>query len=86
MYLDSQPLSGVPADRHLTDSTPVETAQAAIRRSALPRAAPTFLVDGLGAYNPSLAITRCADLAAWLARYREVARTPGTVIWQRVPE
>ena len=30
-YLDSQPLTGVPADRHLTQSTPVETAMARMR-------------------------------------------------------
>jgi hypothetical protein len=85
MYLDSQPLSGVPADRHLTGSTPVETAQAASRRAALSHSAPTFLVDGLGPYNPPLAIGRYADLAGWLGHYREVARTTGTVIWQRMP-
>ncbi|MGO9896093.1 MAG: ArnT family glycosyltransferase [Bryobacteraceae bacterium] len=86
MYLDSQPLSGVPADRHLTGSTPLETAQAALRRAALPHSEPTFLVDGLGPYNPRLAIGRYADLAGWLAHYREVARTTGTVIWQRMPD
>jgi len=86
MYLDSQPLSGVPADRHLTGSTPLETARAAARRASLPLSTPTLLVDGLGAYNPRLAIGRYADLAGWLAHYREVARTTGTVIWQRMPD
>jgi hypothetical protein len=86
MYLDSQPLSGVPADRHLTDSTPVETARTATRRAALPLSTPTFVVDGLGPYNPRLAITRYADLSGWLAHYREVARTGGTVIWRRMPD
>ncbi|MGP8243149.1 MAG: glycosyltransferase family 39 protein [Bryobacteraceae bacterium] len=86
MYLDSQPLSGVPADRHLTDSTPVETAQAASRRAALRLSTPTFIVDGLGPYNPRLAIARYADLADWLAHYREVARTGGTIVWRRMPQ
>ena len=86
MYLDSQPLSGVPADRHLTESTPVETAQAARRRAEIPLSTPTFVVDGLGPYNPRLAITRYPDLSAWLAHYQEVARTGGTVIWQQKPQ
>jgi hypothetical protein len=85
IYLDSQPLSGVPADRHLTSSTPVETTQAAKRRAALALSTPTFVVDGLGPYNPRLAIGRYADLAGWLAHYREVARTGGATILQRLP-
>jgi hypothetical protein len=85
MYLDSQPLNGVPADRHLTSSMPVETAQAAKRRAALALSTPTFVVDGLGPYNPRLAIGGYADLAGWLAHYREVARTGGAVIWRRLP-
>jgi hypothetical protein len=83
MYLDSQPLTGVPADRHLVDSRPVETVQAARRRAALAYSHPAFVVDGLGLYNPNLAIVNYPDLRQWLAGYREVARTGGTVIYQR---
>jgi hypothetical protein len=83
MYLDSQPLTGVPADRHLTDSRPVETVRAAERRAALALTSPSFVADGLGPYNPQLAIANYADLREWLAGYREVARTGGTVIYQR---
>jgi len=83
MYLDSQPLTGVPADRHLTDSRPVETVQAARRRAALAKSTPAFVADGLGLYNPQLAIASYADLREWFAGYREVARTGGTVIYQR---
>lgn len=82
-FLDSQPLTGVPADRHLTQSTPVETEGPRLRRAELARSAPTFIVDGLGLYNPQLAITRYADLSAWLARYREVARTGQTIVYAR---
>lgn len=84
MYLDSQPLTGVPADRHLNDSRPVETAQAAARRAELARSRPAFVADGLGLYNPQLAITNYPDLREWLAGYREVGRTGGTVIYGRV--
>ena len=84
-YLDSQPLTGVPADRHLTESTPVETAQSRARRAELAAARPTFVVDGLGAYNPRLALTAYPELGRWLSNYREVARTPETVIYRLLP-
>jgi hypothetical protein len=83
MYLDSQPLSGVPADRHLTGATPIETEASRARRAELTRSRPTYIVDGLGPYNPRLAITHYPDLRVWLENYRVVARTAGTVIYQR---
>ena len=82
-YLDSQPLSGVPADRHLTDSRPVETVQAAARRAELVRWAPTFVADGLGLYNSRLAVGNYPELRDWMAAYREVGRTGGTVVYRR---
>lgn len=81
MYLDSQPLTGVPADRHLTQSEPVERVEAARRRAALTETRPTFVLDGLGLYNPRLAIEQFADLREWFAQYREVARSGQTVIY-----
>jgi hypothetical protein len=84
MYIDSQPLTGVPADRHLTDSHPVETVQAARRRAALAQSRPDFLADGLGPYNPQLAIGRYAELHDWFAGYQEVGRTGGTIVYRRV--
>jgi hypothetical protein len=85
MYLDSQPLSGVPADRHLTQSTPIETVQAASRRASIVSSRPTFIVDGLGPYNPQLAIGRYPELANWLRSYKVVGQTGGTVIYQLLP-
>ena len=82
IYLDSQPLTGVPADRHLTSSEPVETIEPARRRAALAHAHPTFIVDGLGPYNPQLALTRYADLRRWLEDYREIGHTAGCVIYE----
>ena len=52
-YLDSQPLTGVPADRHLTQSEPVETEAAARRRAELTQSQPAFVLDGLGFFNPA---------------------------------
>ena len=84
MFLDSQPLTGVPADRHLTQSEPVETEAARERRFQLARSQPTFVVDGLSAYNPRLAMANYAELRQWLTHYREVARTRQTVIYRRL--
>lgn len=86
LYLDSQPLTGVPADRHLTDARPIETAAPRERRAQVAGSRPTFILDGLGSYNPRLAITRYPDLRPWLENYREVARTSGTVIYRRMGE
>ena len=82
-YWDSQPLTGVPADRHLTQSTPVETGESRARRAELAASRPEFVVDGLGEYNPRLALTEFGDLRAWMAAYREVGRSPGSVIYRR---
>jgi hypothetical protein len=83
MYLDSQPLTGVPADRHLTDSRPVETEQAARRRESLAQSSPTFVLDGLGALNPQLAITDYPELREWLRAYTEVGRVGPTIVYER---
>jgi hypothetical protein len=82
-FLDSQPLTGVPADRHLTQSTPVETQESRARRAELAASHPTFVVDGLGGYNQRLALTEFGDLRAWMAAYREVGRSAGSVIYRR---
>jgi hypothetical protein len=83
VWLDSQPLTGVPADRHLKQSEPIETEQAARRRAELARSRPKFVLDGLGLYNPRLAITSYPDLRDWLAGYAEVARVGQTVVYKR---
>jgi hypothetical protein len=77
-YLDSQPLTGVIADRHLTQSRPSTTEIPARNRARLPKVPATFVVDGLGRYNPELAIDRFIDISA----YRVIGRTAGTVIYQ----
>jgi hypothetical protein len=81
-FLDSQPLTGVIADRHLTDSRPSEPDLSAQNRKLLTRYRPSFIVDGLGPYNPALAITRYADLATWLADYEVLATTRHCVLYQ----
>lgn len=81
-YLDSQALTGVPADRHLMQSAPVAADFPRANREELARARPSIVIDGLGLYNPALAMDRYPELRPWLAQYREVARTPTTVIYR----
>lgn len=82
-FLDCQPLTGVPADRHLTEATPVESQAAAARRLELTQAYPTFVADGLSVYNPRLELTHYPELRTWFGNYREVARTAYTIIYRR---
>lgn len=81
-YLDSQPLTGVPADRHLTQSQPVETESTRAHRAELARTHPTFILDGLGPFNARLAIGMYDDLRPWLAQYHEIGRTALTVVYK----
>ena len=85
IYLDSQPLTGVPADRHLTQSEPVERVESARRRAALTETRPSFVLDGLGLFNPRLAIGQFPDLQQWFAQYHEVARSGQTIIYALRP-
>lgn len=82
-FLDSQPLTGVPADRHLTRSDPLASWDAARLRAQLAASRPSLVVDGLGLYNPRLALDRFADLRPWLRGYHEVARAGETIIYRR---
>lgn len=85
-YLDCQAMTGVPADRHLTQSESVVPDLAAANRKELARSRPAFVLDGLGAYNPRLAITSFPDLREWLDGYTPVARTRFTIVYRRKPE
>jgi len=82
-FLDSQPLTGVLADRHLTNSQPTAPGIAAANRAELIKTNPAWIVDGLGPYNPALAITNFPDLEPWLANYEQVNRTAGSIIYRR---
>jgi hypothetical protein len=85
-FLDTQPLTGVPADRHLTSSAPIETEAARERRLEAAHSAPVFIADGLSAYNPQLSITRYPELREWFSHYREAARSGQTIIYRRASE
>jgi hypothetical protein len=82
-FWDSQPLTGVAADRHLYATTAIYGGPAAANRLQLTRSRPTWLVDGLGLLNPRLAPDRYQDLQAWLGHYRLVGRTKLSLIYHR---
>ena len=83
IFLDSQPLTGVIADRHLTNSEPSFAELAARNREELKGTHPAYIVDGLGPLNAKLAITNYADLREWLSDYREIGRTNLSVVYER---
>jgi hypothetical protein len=82
-FLDSQPLTGVLADRHLASSTPTAPDVAAANRTKLRSLSPTWVVDGLGPYNQNLAITAFPDLSGWLSYYEVAWITEGAVVYRR---
>jgi hypothetical protein len=81
-FLDSQPLTGVLAERHLVNAGPSAPQVAARNRQVLRRTEPTFIVDGLGPYNPRLAIASYPELSAWQGRYGEAARVNTAVVYR----
>jgi hypothetical protein len=82
-FLDSQPLTGVIADRHLVSSQPTFAGLATQHRKEITWTSPTWIVDGLGPLNPTLAITAFRDLSGWLTDYDEVARTRACIVYRR---
>jgi hypothetical protein len=84
-YLECQALTGVPADRHLTQSQIVLTEGTREARLELVRAMPDILIDALSLYNPALAMSGYDELRPWLKQYREVGRTRGAIVYRRGP-
>jgi hypothetical protein len=83
-FWDSQPLTGVPADRHLSAVEPIYGGPAAINRRDFVKSQPTFLVDGLGLLNPRLKPGVYPELRPWLAEYKLMGRTKLSLIYCRV--
>ncbi len=82
-FWDSQPLTGVAADRHLSVASPVVSPETLARLQAVERSRPTFFVDGLGLLNGKLKPENFASMRALLNSYHEAARTRLSVIYQR---
>ena len=83
-FWDSQPLDGVPADRHLLSSQAILTGAARENRALFVQSRPAFVVDGLGMLNPALAPEKFAEIAAWLRHYRLIRQTSLSRIYQRM--
>ena len=81
-FLESQSISGVLADRHLFIGVALAPEFTAPNRPELIESRPTWVVDGLGLYNPPLALTKQSELAAWLAQYVEAARTDFSILYR----
>ena len=86
VFWDSQPLTGVPADRHLQASHAIYGGAAAENRLNFANSHPTFLVDGLGLLNPHLRPAVYPELQPWLAHYRLMGRTKLSLIYRRTDE
>jgi len=82
-FWDSQPLTGVPADRHLNETHPIYSGPAAANRQALLVSHPTWIVDGLGLLNPKLRPDVYPELRLWLSHYQLIGRTKLSLIYQR---
>jgi hypothetical protein len=81
-FLESQPISGVLADRHLFSTTAIAPDFVAQNRDEVLRSRPTWIVDGLGPYNPALALEKQPYLVDWLGHYQEVARTGFSILYR----
>lgn len=84
-FLDSQALTGVPADRHLTQSDVVLTTGTHEARVQLARSHPDVLIDGLSLYNPALSPDHYPELREWLKDYEVRGHTKGSVVYVRRP-
>lgn len=81
-YLDSQPLTGVLADRHLVSSRASLPEWAARNREQLRRGPrPDWIADGLGPYNHTLAVEKL--LPDWSADYSLSTELPGYRLYHR---
>jgi hypothetical protein len=82
-FWDSQPLTGVPADRHLSATNAIYGGPAAADREQLAHSHPTFIVDGLSLLNPRLSPGIYPELRRWLKPYHLVGRTKMSLIYER---
>jgi hypothetical protein len=81
-FLESQPISGVLADRHLFSTVSIAPEFTAPNVRELIAKKPTWIVDGLGLYNAPLSLSRQSALAEWFSQYTEVARTDFSILYR----
>jgi hypothetical protein len=83
VFWDSQPVTGVPADRHLSATGAIYSGPAKANRQRLARSHPTWIVDGLSLLNPKLMPGIYPEFRPWLARYKLIDRTTLCLIYRR---
>ena len=83
LFWDSQPLTGVPADRHLSATNAIYSGPATANRQQLARSRPTFIVDGLSRFNPKLSPDVFPVLRPWMASYTLADETKLSLIYRR---
>ena len=78
-FLDSQPMNGVLADRHLISSkaTMADLVKGNLEIAA--RAKPEIIVDGLGKLNPDLAVERYPEFH--IEHYAVAGRTENSIVY-----
>lgn len=84
-FLDSQPLTGIPADWDLKSNGPIIDKQASIYRQELLQSKPAIIVDELGVLNPNLDIRKYPELCPWLDGYCLEHSLPMANIYKRCP-
>ena len=83
-FWESQPVTGVPADRHLSSSQSLDADLAKRNLQELVRSRPNIIVDGLSLYNQDLSMQSRVETRNWLLSYCEIGNTgQGILIYQR---
>ena len=77
-FLDSQPLTGVLADRHLRNARPTAPEWAERNRREIAGIRPAFIVDGLGPLNEALGVEKFLPMDG----YEVIGRTPMSVVYR----
>jgi hypothetical protein len=80
-FLDSQPLTGVLADRHLMSAKSTAPELAERNRKEIAGTKPSYIVDGLGPLNPALSIDHFQSLDG----YEVAGRTRMSVVYRLRP-
>jgi hypothetical protein len=83
LYWDSQALTGVAADQSYTAVRGLYRERAMADIAEITRTSPTYVVDGLGPFNPAFSLASYPELASWLARYTIVDHTTTCLIYRR---
>ena len=84
-YLESQPLTGVFADRHFFSAHASDSVHTESHLKRLAATQPTWIADGLGPLNPALAIETRPALKAWLSHYQIVRTWPTLTLYRYTP-